>query len=530
MTRDSTGRAFVLGLDGVPWNLVSKWALAGEIPNIKRIFDEGASASLQSTVPPTTPLAWPSIATGTWPDKHGIYAFHRLNSNYTRRMYTGSDRTHSALWDLVSPAVVGNVPMTYPAEEIDGEMVTGMITPEPGEGFTHPTKLQEEIANEIPEYEIALEWFEYADEPERFVDDLERLVNDRRQLMRFLLDRTDWRLCFFVYTAPDRLQHLVWDESVILEHYRKLDEIVGEAMAYASECGATLYVVSDHGFGPVSTFVHLNSLLADSGHLVRTDDSGTRGMLSKIGLSKSTVLDNLSRVGLTGDGLVRYLPESVVKGAARRIPGQHGLYDVDFAHTAAFAYGPGHVYVNDVERFEEGIVQPSDIESVKQSVASTLTAAVDPESDRRVLDVYDGDDLFPTDPVGPDLVAVGRGEYEEKTGHPETAFEPAGHKAGGHRSEGVFLAWGSDVAAGSSPENASVVDVAPTVLQGLSEPIPETVDGRVLEEIFEKGSISAVSKTERSKAQRRSPASVEQSPDDDFDGVEDRLRGLGYLE
>ena len=530
MTGDHAERSFVLGLDGVPWELLSKWASAGTLPNVARLVEEGASGPLESTVPPTTPLAWPSIATGTWPDKHGIYAFHRLNSNYTRQMYTGRDRTHSALWDIVSPVAVGNVPMTYPAEAIDGEMVTGMITPEPGDGFTHPPELREEIEREIPEYEIGLEWFEYTDDHDRFIDDLEGLVDARRRLMRLLLDRSDWRLAFFVYTAPDRLQHLIWDESIILEHYRTLDDIVGEAMTYASERDSTLYVVSDHGFGPISTFVHLNTLLADSGHLSRKADAGTRGALSRLGLSKSTVLDGLSRVGLTGDRLVRYLPESVVKGAARRIPGQHGLYDVDFTETTAFAYGPGHIYVNDVERFEDGIVQPADVERVKQSVASTLAATTDPESGTQVLDVYDGDDLYPTDPAGPDLVAVGHGEYEEKTGNPESAFEPAGNKAGGHRSEGVFLAWGSDVAADSTPEDASVVDVAPTVLHGMSEPIPETVDGRILEEIFESDSSAVIRQIEHRSVKDRAPATARSSSNDNFDDVENRLRGLGYLE
>lgn len=529
MPGSATERAFVLGIDGVPWNLLKRWANAGALPNFERIFDEGAATPLRSTVPPTTPLAWPSIATGTWADKHGIYAFHALEGRYSRRMYTGADRKQPALWDVLQPAVVGNVPMTYPADEIEGAMVSGMITPEIGEGFTHPPDLREEIERDIPEYKIGLEWHTYADDPEQFVDDVRDLVSARRRLMHKLAEERDWRLFFFVYTAPDRLQHLVWDEDVLLDHYRTLDQIVGDAMEYASERDATLYVVSDHGFGPISKFVHLNSLLADDGLLARKGGGAARGSLASLGLSKSTVLGSLDRVGITNERLVRYLPRSIVDGVAERIPGEHGLYDVDFENTTAFAYGPGHVFVNDVDRFDEGIVRPSEIESVKHSVEATLSGATDPETGEPVLDVYDGDELFPTDPTSPDLVAVGRGEYEEKTRLPDAAFEPAGAKAAGHRSQGVFLAWGSDVVAGAMPERASVVDVAPTVLHGVGESIPDTTDGRVLDGIFTPNSVAA---NRSVTARSYDGATVERTPnaDDDFDGVEDRLRGLGYLE
>lgn len=533
MTESTTEKAFVLGIDGVPWKLLRQWAEAGELPHFERLFEEGAAGPLTSTVPPTTPLAWPSIATGTSPDKHGIYAFHELESGYRRRMYTGSDRQRPALWDVLDPAVVGNVPMTYPAADIDGAMVSGMITPEINDRFAHPPELREEIEADIPDYRIGLDWNRYTDDPEQFVDEIEKLVAARRRLMSKLVEERDWRLCFFVYTAPDRLQHLVWDEDVILEHYRTLDDIVGDAMEYASDNDASLYIVSDHGFGPISTFVNLNVLLADCGYLHRKDDGGARGSLERLGLTKSTVMDSLETVGITDERLVRYLPKRFVDGVAERVPGDHGLYDVDFEETVAFAYGPGHVYVNDVERFDEGIVELDEIESVKRDVERTLETATHPKTGERVLDVYDGEERFPTDPNAPDLIAVGRGEYEEKTQLPERVFEPAGDKAAGHRPEGVFLGWGPDIDAGSTPEDASVVDVAPTILHDVGEPVPKHADGRVLESIFSSDSPRDVqSVTTRSYAEQTGTAAVDHDGDvnDDFDGVQDRLRGLGYIE
>jgi len=167
-------RAFVLGLDGVPWRLIEQWSDEGELPNFARMREEGASGTLESTRPPTTPLAWPSIATGVWPDKHGIYGFQNLSSEYSHEMYTSRDLQQPALWEQLGPAHVGNVPMTYPVSEIDGTMVTGMMTPSTDREFTHPPELRDEIESRIPNYEISLDYPEYADR----LDDFEVAVDD----------------------------------------------------------------------------------------------------------------------------------------------------------------------------------------------------------------------------------------------------------------------------------------------------------------------------------------------------------------
>ncbi|NIR37171.1 MAG: phosphodiesterase, partial [Actinobacteria bacterium] len=60
---DFPERAFVLGFDGVPWTLLTRFVEAGALPNVERVMAEGAAGPLESTTPPTTPLAWPSIAT-----------------------------------------------------------------------------------------------------------------------------------------------------------------------------------------------------------------------------------------------------------------------------------------------------------------------------------------------------------------------------------------------------------------------------------------------------------------------------------
>jgi len=531
----SDPRAFVLGLDGVPWQLIQQWTDAGKLTNFGRLVDEGAGGPLESTRPATTPVAWPSIATGVSADKHGIYGWRSLSPEYSHRMYTGSDIAVPYLWDMLTPAVGANVPMTYPAREMDGEMVTGLMTPEIGDGFTHPPELRSEIESAIPDYQVGLYWEEYDGPTDEFRGDLRSLVERRRELMELLMEREDWRLFFFVFTAPDRLQHLVWDETVLLEHYQYLDDILGDVMSYVRERDATLYVASDHGFGPVTKHVSVNHILADKGYLYQRSQDGLRGTLAEVGITRDSVMTLLSGVGIDEDTVVDHLPRSLVDSVATQIPGDNVLYDVDFEQTRAFLHGPGNVYVNSADRFTDAPVDPADAPMVKREVADLLSGVTDPETGERVLEVSDGDELFPEDEHSPDLVVEGVDGYEVvNTCDDDTAIENASKMAASHRSEGIIFAWGPDIKAGTRLTDASVYDLMPTVLHGAGLPVPETADGTVLTDVFAPESTPATADVRTSS---KAPEEVvdaggagRSDETEDFDDVEERLRGLGYME
>ncbi len=525
-TAATAERAFVLGLDGVPWNLIDRWSGDGTLPNFATLREAGAMGPLDSTRPPTTPLAWPSIATGVWPDKHGIYGFQKLSKSYSHRMYTSQDLRQPPLWDQLGPSLVGNVPLTYPPSEIDGEIVTGMMTPSTDADFTFPPDLEDELQGRIPDYQISLDYPKYAGR----LDDFETAVGDilakRRSLMRLFMERTEWELFFFVYTAPDRFQHLIWDESRILEHYRDLDEILGEVMTYTDEHDADLYVVSDHGFGPIERLAYPNHFLEEAGYLVQEDDDGTRGALASLGISRERVTSALSRVGISEELLVSALPRQLVDSVAEQIPGQHALYDVDYERTQAFVHDAGNCYINDTDRFEDGIVPPHEREPLNAELTELFEAITD-EDGRQVFTVYDGDDLFPTDDGSPDLIVNGVGTYEGRnaiTGEPYGDPSPTNAS---HRPEGIVCAYGPSIEAGATLRGARVVDVAPTLLHGIGKPVPSNADGRVLFDAFRPDAEPTGTKVRR----RDVTADRDSDPlEEDFSGVEDRLKGLGYME
>jgi predicted AlkP superfamily phosphohydrolase/phosphomutase len=529
MTETDATSAFVLGLDGIPWNLVDRWTADGSLPNFERLRAEGASGPCTSTTPATTPVAWPSIATGVGADKHGVYGFQNLSSKHRHTMNTSRDVRQPRLWDVLSPSVVANVPMTYPATEIDGTMVAGMLTPDVDDQFTHPPSFADELEESIEDYRISLDWGAYADRKDEFLDAFQGLVTSRRELMQLLMDRNDdWQLFFFVYTAPDRLQHLFWDEDLIREHYQQLDEILGEVMAYVAERDANLFVVSDHGFGPTEQFVYVNRLLEQAGYLSELELTGSRSAFARVGIERDDVKRFLGRLGIDEKRLVSMLPRTLLDRVAETMPGDHGLYDIDFGRTQVFLHESGGVYVNDTERFDGGIVDPADVPRIKRAVMSLLESAVDPDTGDRLLEVSDGSTLFPTADVAPDLVVSGTDGYMTKNGLGDAVVGPVGTMNASHRDEGILLAWGPSIEPGSTPRAATVYDVAPTLLHSIGEPVSDATDGRVLDELFRADSVAATTPTKTIAYDEVD--SAERTVDEDLEDVEERLKGLGYMQ
>lgn len=529
-SRVSPSGAIILGFDGLPWSLIDRWTSDGTLPNFGRLREEGASGPMASTRPPTTPLAWTSIATGVWPDKHGIYGFQRLSSEYTHRMYTSADRRQVALWNVLDRPVVGNVPMTYPPEGLDGVVVSGMMTPSVRSAFTHPPELKDQITAQIPGYSIGLDYPDYVDRLSEFRTEIKALLDRRRRLLRLLLEHFDGELFFFVFTAPDRFQHLIWDDDELESLYIELDDILGEIMSVANEGDNDLYVVSDHGFGPLNQLVHVNRLLEREGYLVRKEGNGPRSAFSSLGISRDGVKRFLDRIGITEERLVSTIPRTVLDSLATQLPGEHSLYDVDFTQTTAFVHDAGNVYINDIDRFRDGTVEPNQIEPLKRELTNAFETVTDQGTGDPILRVFDGDELFPTDDRAPDLVVNGRNGFETRISITDTLIESSDPIAASHRSEGIFLAWGPSIESDITLTETSVVDVAPTVLHGLGKAVPENTDGSVQIDLFSADSIAGSTDVEYVPVQEHDFGSDQQGSMDDSEDVEERLRGLGYLE
>ncbi|RIK56267.1 hypothetical protein DCC62_30570, partial [candidate division KSB1 bacterium] len=100
--------------------------------------------------------------------------------------------------------------------------------------------------------------------------------------------------------------------------------------------------------------------------------------------------------------------------------------------------------------------------------------------------------------------------------------------SGDHHPEGVFIAAGPGIRRGYALQNASVLDVTPTLLALMDLPIGQDMDGRVLTEIFKPDFLSA-SPIRHIDTWEEPNWSYEEDNASADEALKENLRSLGYL-
>ncbi len=218
---------------------------------------------------------------------------------------------------------------------------------------------------------------------ETFLQTCEHSFDEKRAQIFGLLDTPDdWDLLVAFTYEVDRVCHMMWRHmdashpnhdptapahwrTAIRDCYIRYDKLVGEVLERLP-AGALLIVNSDHGFAPFYRAVNVNSWLRDNGYLVLKHDTGTVGM----------------------DGMFN------TRG---------GYYDpYDWGKTRAYALGLNQVYINTKGREPEGIVEPADVEALKEELIGRLMQIRDDEAHGRARvfsgvwrrqDIWEGDRL-----------------------------------------------------------------------------------------------------------------------------------------
>jgi predicted AlkP superfamily phosphohydrolase/phosphomutase len=524
-------RVAVIGLDAADFEFMDPWRAAGELPVLDALIRAGAGGPLRSTIPPVSSPAWATFMTGLDPGGHGLYDFVMEDPKTCRPVLARHDLIRGTrIWEAVGAAgkrtTVVNLPITWPTRPFPGSMVTGMLTPEKVDSFTHPPELAAEIRARFPDYRCDLDVALKAD-PERLRRHLDEMATMNAGVMRMLVERNDWDLFIGVFTTTDRAKHLFWPklQTVVREHYRLVDRLVGEILGRLGPEDLVL-LLSDHGFHSVGVKFYMNRWLAKRGWLV------TRPR--QAGNSPAPAAGDLER------------GETFFRGA-RRKPGLLGRVlgkgadeeDVEIDLTRSKAYlssaWTGGVKINLKGRSDHGIVEPgAEYERLRDEIIAGLKKLKYPgeggplfEFVGRAEEVYHG----PMMDWGPDVVArsidfrVTPGKNLSKG----RLVRVSRHEQGTHSDTGILALRGPGVRGGAKADDAGIEDVMPTVLWALGVEIPPGLDGRVLTECFEPAVVAA--NPVRVGAAIASSASAAAAPSTAAEEEEMRktLEGLGYI-
>jgi predicted AlkP superfamily phosphohydrolase/phosphomutase len=479
--------ALVIGLDGATWKLLRPWMAAGELPNLKALVDSGVSGDLISVVPFLSPPAWTSAVTGVNPGKHGIYDFlRRLPGEMTMVNETSKSRRVPAIWQLLSDAgvTVGvvNVPCSDPPDPVNGFMISGMPHVDVTD-YTYPKELEAELTGyKIDRMDLSIQ----PGHEQELLDELLTTMRARAANIEHLLTVKDWEFAWVVFTSTDRIQHFFWQfmdpewpaydpekaaryGTAIHDLWVELDGYLGKIIAAArAKHGDDLpiVVVSDHGFGGVHREFRVQSYL---------------------------------RNPTTGQPPI----------------------------TAAYAVetNGAYLYFSRAGREPQGALPREEWAAVRNDAEARIEATRDPETGLAPMRaIFKNEEIYagPFREKGPDLAMVpAPGVYiSNDRGFREPWGTPSYTFSGHHEMEGILIATGGPFRKGTLDQGVSLLDVTPTLLYLLGQPIPDNVDGKVLTEILD---AAWVAKHPRKRAAAGAPIGT------DSVDVRTRLNSLPYV-
>ncbi|HAL61298.1 MAG TPA: hypothetical protein DCP08_02700 [Chloroflexi bacterium] len=542
-------RVIVLGLDGATFDLLMPLIRRGELPNLARLIEGGVHGVLESILPPYTAPAWASFATGKNPGKHGVVDFWEGPSQKRRRTPVSSRSIRGeTLWSILSEegrkVAVINLPLTYPPSPVNGVLISGMMTPCEEADYTFPKSLKGELKAQVGEYAVN----PYA----RFGRNAHSLkkaiywIEKREEANRYLFEKRRWDLFINVIQAPDPIQHHFWHlldpyhgnyneaeakkyENLILECYKEVDCVVGQRLQKLDD-ETTLFVISDHGFGPAHKYFHVNRFLADLGLLAFQSPRGAlhQGTRKVLGRGADLWRSLLRAVDLF-DLRIKVLDNRVRAAIRERLDGTFSP-PIDWAKTKAYCQDLAgqSIYINLRESGEE-------YEEIRDYIIGQLMKLKDPETQEPIIahaykkeELYQGEYL---DSLPDILFSLGPHPYLPTSRLSVSSVVegiPPYAVSGMHREQGLFVAFGSKVQKGMAIAGAKIVDLAPTILYAMKVAIPEGMDGKVLLDIFQPSYVAST------PIRYQKPSPMEAPPyrytEEEREEIEARLRSLGYLD
>jgi predicted AlkP superfamily phosphohydrolase/phosphomutase len=101
MSKRIVKKLLFIGWDSADWKVITPMLEKGHMPALKGLIERGVSGNIATLDPPFSPMLWTSIATGKYPNKHGILGFIEPDSTGGGvRPVSSSSRTSRALWNI----------------------------------------------------------------------------------------------------------------------------------------------------------------------------------------------------------------------------------------------------------------------------------------------------------------------------------------------------------------------------------------------------------------------------------------------
>jgi len=412
-------RIVIVGIDGVPCGLMKNLSDEGVMPNFRELRKDGVFTKMLSSIPEVSSVSWSSIITGKNPGEHGVYGFTDIiKGTYTLSFHHSSNLKAPTFWQKneSKKCVVVNVPSTYPAQKINGVLISGFVSPDL-EKAVYPPSYLEELKS--LNYKIDIDSEKGHKSRRLLFEELFETLKLRRKVSESLWEQIAWDIFMIVLTGTDRLGHFLWDayenknhesHTEFLEFFRHVDEFVGSIDSRLEE-NDSLIILSDHGMESIETNMNVNVCLANEGYLVLGDNP------------------------------------------------KKGYNDIKNG-TKAFALEPGRIYLNKEGKYPRGCVKGRDEDRLIEDLVD-LFSRLERNGKKVMKKVYRKEEIYQGSHLerAPDLVLLSNSGFNLKAGlHKQQLFEE-GSFTGKHTQDDAFLYVRNRENLSIVPEEPSVEDV-----------------------------------------------------------------------
>jgi len=494
-------KTLVIGFDGATFDVIRPLVDEGLLPNFEKLIREGASGSLQSTMPPVTGPAWFALATGITPGRSGFFDFIVRAScdSWSFRFLDSSDYKNRAVWDVLSRSgrkvCLFNYPCLYPPYPVNGFMISGGLGSPNLSGFTYPADIEHRMTDFVGRNrQVDLSDARYKD-LDVFLTDLKGNFEANVQAVEHVLKQEQWDLAWAVFSQTDWLQHMMWkcfengqtvaDKSRPEGYNRKFkdfwaraDAAVGRLRACVSD-DTNIVIVSDHGFGSVGESFRVNAWLRQEGYL----------KLARGGWKGFAVVKKMRKLLRNAAGMLaitRLCPRLFTWVKNKTVSIMIPLHFIDYDNAVAF--DPGHIgsmggiYIN-----EKALKDGQTYDSVRSEIIGKLQQLG--KQNHWKVDALRPEDVYGEKTAGsPDIIVrindgscVMLKEFDGQIVEYDKLPDRISFLTGTHRMDGVFIAAGPDFRH-ARLDGARLWDIPPTLLHSFGEPIPSYMEGRVLQQ------------------------------------------------
>jgi len=461
----SKKRVLVIGLDCAPPELVFD-RFRDDLPNIRKMLEDGVHARMESSHPPITIPAWMVMSTSKNPGKLGIYGFrHRKPGTYNdiwlAFSYAIKEKT---VWDILGDqgkkVIVVGVPPAYPPKPVNGSLISGFMTPGINKDYTYPATLKQEIKTLVGDYLLDVEF--RTDKKETLLKQLADMTTQHFKVLRYLAKTKPWDFFMFVEIGVDRVHHAFWKyfdkehhlytpnnkyENAILDYYKLVDKEIGKLIDQLDE-DTSIIIVSDHGAKRMKGAFCINQWLSEKGYL------------------------KIKKTPTPGTSMAKT--------------------EVDWTKTKAWGWGGYHarIFFNIKGREPQGTIEPKNYEQFKEKITTDLKNIRGPNGEEWNTKVYTPEEIYPN----------AKGDYPDLTvylddlnwrsagtlGYP-SYYLPENDKGPDdavHSHHGIFIYYDPKRKTESNRiDDVTLLDFAPTILKIMNIPIPSDMEGKAIEEV-----------------------------------------------